>query len=189
MWWMSNRLRRKEVGAINRIGNWLSGEKNSQGRVVMALSLVVGLFTGLAAFILKWLVGQIENLLTEGFDAASTNWLYLVYPAVGILLTALFIRSVVRDDISHGVTKILYALSRKTSRLKPLHHHRVWRFCRCRGTDCPHRIRHRQQPRQTLSSASTDPHAPRGMRCCRCCGRHLQGPYRRADVCDRGADA
>ena len=123
MWWMSNRLRRKEVGAINRIGNWLSGEKNSQGRVVMALSLVVGLFTGLAAFILKWLVGQIEELLTEGFDAASTNWLYLVYPAVGILLTALFIRYVVRDDISHGVTKILYALSRKKSRIKP---HNRW---------------------------------------------------------------
>lgn len=120
---MSNRLRRKEVGAINRIGNWLSGEKNSQGRVVMALSLVVGLFTGLAAFILKWLVGQIEHLLTEGFDVASTNWLYLVYPAVGILLTALFIRYVVRDDISHGVTKILYALSRKKSRIKP---HNRW---------------------------------------------------------------
>ena len=116
MWWMSNSLRRKEVGAINKMGSWLSGGKTSQGRVVIALSLVVGLFTGLAAFILKWLVGRIEDVLTEGFDVESTNWLYLVYPAVGILLTSLFIRYVVRDDISHGVTKILYALSRKKSR-------------------------------------------------------------------------
>ena len=43
----------------------------------------------------------------------GTNWLYLVYPVAGIFITSLFIRKVVRDDISHGVTKILYAISRK----------------------------------------------------------------------------
>ncbi len=123
MWWMSTGMRRKEVGALNKVGNWLSGGKESQGRVVIALSLVVGLFTGLSAFILKWFVEQIERLLTEGFDVSRMNWLYLVYPAVGILLTSLFIRYVVRDDISHGVTKILYALSRKKSRIKP---HNRW---------------------------------------------------------------
>jgi len=81
------------------------------------------LLTGLAAFILKFLVSKIEDLLTMGFDISRMNWLYLVYPAVGIFVTALFIKYVVRDDISHGVTKILYAISRKRARIKS---HNQW---------------------------------------------------------------
>ena len=108
---------------LQKVGNLFTGRDGSQGRLVIALSLVVGLFTGLAAFVLKFLVEEIEDLLTEGFDATQMNWLYLVYPAVGILLTSLFIRHVVRDDISHGVTKILYAISRKRARIRP---HNRW---------------------------------------------------------------
>ena len=117
------RMRRAELGVIDRLGAFISGKGESQSRVTIVLSLLVGIFTGLAAFILKWLVSQIETLLTEGFDVTRMNWLYLVYPAVGILITSLFIRYVVRDDIGHGVTKILYALSRKKSRIKP---HNRW---------------------------------------------------------------
>ena len=85
---------------------------------ILVLSLLVGLFTALAAYVLKFLVEYIKEFLTENFDSTGANWLYLVYPVVGILLTSLFIRKVVRDDISHGVTKILYAISRKQSRIK-----------------------------------------------------------------------
>ena len=120
---MTTNMRRKEIGMLQKIGNLFTGRDGSQGRLVIALSLVVGLFTGLAAFVLKFLVEEIEDLLTEGFDATQMNWLYLVYPAVGILLTSLFIRHVVRDDISHGVTKILYAISRKRARIRP---HNRW---------------------------------------------------------------
>lgn len=120
---MTTNMRRKEIGMLQKIGNLFTGRNGSQGRLVIALSLVVGLFTGLAAFVLKFLVEEIEDLLTEGFDATQMNWLYLVYPAVGILLTSLFIRHVVRDDISHGVTKILYAISRKRARIRP---HNRW---------------------------------------------------------------
>lgn len=120
---MTTNMRRKEIGMLQKIGNLFIGRDGSQGRLVIALSLVVGLFTGLAAFVLKFLVEEIEDLLTEGFDATQMNWLYLVYPAVGILLTSLFIRHVVRDDISHGVTKILYAISRKRARIRP---HNRW---------------------------------------------------------------
>ena len=87
------------------------------------LSFLVGIFTALAAYVLKFLVGYIEKFLTESFDATGANWLYLVYPVVGIFLTGLFIRYVVRDDISHGVTKILYAISRRQSRIK---RHNMW---------------------------------------------------------------
>ena len=77
----------------------------------------------MAASLLKFLIEYIKHFLTENFDSTGVNWLYLVYPVVGILLTGLFIRNVVRDDISHGVTKILYAISRRQSRIK---RHNTW---------------------------------------------------------------
>ena len=62
--------------------------------------------------------------LTENFSILQeVNWLYLVYPVFGIFLTGLFIRYIVKDDISHGVTKILYAISRRQSRIK---RHNTW---------------------------------------------------------------
>lgn len=82
------------------------------------LSLIVGLCTGLTAFVLKSLIEEIKHLLTSGFGVEDANLLYLVFPAVGILITMLFVRYIVRGDISHGVTKILYAMSRGRSRIK-----------------------------------------------------------------------
>lgn len=90
---------------------------------ILILSFLVGIFTAFAAYVLKFLVEYIKEFLTENFDSTGVNWLYLVYPVVGIFLTSLFIRKVVRDDISHGVTKILYAISRKQSRIK---RHNIW---------------------------------------------------------------
>ena len=90
---------------------------------ILILSFVVGILTALAASLLKFLIEYIKHFLTENFDSTGVNWLYLVYPVVGIFLTGLFIRKVVRDDISHGVTKILYAISRRQSRIK---RHNTW---------------------------------------------------------------
>ena len=90
---------------------------------VLILSFMVGILTALAASLLKFLIEYIKHFLTENFDTTGVNWLYLVYPVVGIFLTGLFIRKVVRDDISHGVTKILYAISRRQSRIK---RHKTW---------------------------------------------------------------
>ena len=69
------------------------------------------------------LFSQIQAILTEGFEVNSFNWLYLVFPVIGIYLTSLFVRYVVRDNISHGITRILYAISSKRSHLKP---HNCW---------------------------------------------------------------
>lgn len=85
---------------------------------VVLLSLVVGILCGIAAQLLKYLIHLIANLLTSHFSTTTANWLYLVYPLVGILLTVLFVKYVVKDNISHGVTKVLYAISRRKSRLK-----------------------------------------------------------------------
>lgn len=95
----------------------------TEKQFVLILSFLVGIFTALAAYVLKFLVEYIKEFLTENFDSTGANWLYLVYPVVGIFLTGLFIRKVVRDDIGHGVTKILYAISRRQSRIKK---HNMW---------------------------------------------------------------
>jgi len=84
----------------------------------MVLSLVVGLVSGLAAVLLKNIVHYTNDLITHGFDFTQGNYLYLAFPLVGIGLTILFAKYIVRDDISHGVSKILYALSRKKGRLE-----------------------------------------------------------------------
>lgn len=90
---------------------------------MLLISFLVGIFTACAGLLLKWLIGQIEDLLTHEFVETGANWLYLVYPVIGIWLTMLFIKYIVRDDISHGVTKILFAIARKQSRIKP---HNTW---------------------------------------------------------------
>lgn len=87
------------------------------------LSFLVGFFAAIAAFILHWLIEEIELLLTAKFDTNTFNWMYLVYPVIGIYLTSLFVRYIVKDEISHGITRILYAISSKKSRLKG---HNCW---------------------------------------------------------------
>ena len=105
-----------------RLNQWR--KKNiSEKMFVLILAFFVGLFSAVAAFILHWIINQIVSLLTSQFNADSYNWLYLVYPVVGIYLTSLFIRFVVKDNISHGITRILYAISSNKSRLKT---HNTW---------------------------------------------------------------
>ena len=90
---------------------------------ILVLSFLVGIFTALAALLLKELIHLIQAFLTNNFDTTEANYLYLVYPVVGIFLAGLFVRVVVKDDISHGVTKILYAISRRQGRIK---RHNTW---------------------------------------------------------------
>lgn len=85
---------------------------------VVMLALFVGIIGGFAAQLLKYLIHLISHALTARFSTTDANYLYLVYPVVGILLTVLFVKYIVKDNISHGVTKVLYAISRNKSRLK-----------------------------------------------------------------------
>ncbi len=86
-------------------------------QLVLIVSFLIGIFTALAAYILKTLIHAIQHLLTARMTD-EVNYLYLVYPIVGILIAGLFVKYVVRDDISHGVTKILYAISQRKSFIK-----------------------------------------------------------------------
>lgn len=111
-----------ETSQFKRLLQWR--ERNISDRMfTLMLAFTVGLLCAVSAFVLHWLIDAIAGLLTGSFERREANWLYLVWPAVGILLTMLFVRYVVRDDISHGITRILYAISSKRSRLK---RHNQW---------------------------------------------------------------
>lgn len=85
---------------------------------VMILALVVGIFCGFAALVLKSLIHFIAHVLTGHFSAVGGNYLYFVFPVIGIVIVSLYVRYVVRDNISHGVTRVLQAISQNKSRLK-----------------------------------------------------------------------
>lgn len=85
---------------------------------VIILALAVGILGGIAALVLKWLIHAISGFLTAHMSISQGNYLYLLLPLVGILITSLYVKYVVRDNISHGVTRVLYALSQNKSRLK-----------------------------------------------------------------------
>ena len=86
---------------------------------ILILALVVGVAGGFAALLLKDLIHNLSGFLTAHIEISNYNYNYLIYPVIGILLAGIFVRYVVRDNISHGVTRVLYALSQNKSRLKP----------------------------------------------------------------------
>ena len=97
--------------------------KLSERDVMMILSLVVGISCGLAAVLLKTAIEFIHHGLTSWFDSEAYNTLYLIYPGIGMLLAMLFVRFVVKDNIGHGVTKVLVAVSKNESKIKA---HNMW---------------------------------------------------------------
>ena len=92
-------------------------------QTTQVLAFFVGILAAVAAFLLHWIIHLIQQLLTKGFATDAANVLFLLFPVVGIWLTSLFIKYVVRDNISHGITRVLYAISTNRSRLR---RHNCW---------------------------------------------------------------
>lgn len=109
----------------NKIDSFIEWRVNhiSDKQFTLVLAFFVGVFSAFAAFVLHSSIHAVQHLLTSHFDVSSYNWLYLLFPIVGIWLTSLFVKYVVRDNISHGITRILYAISTKQSRLRA---HNCW---------------------------------------------------------------
>ncbi len=98
-------------------------KRQPEQRMLMILALVVGIGSGLAAVILKQLAHLIDAGLTNWIDSSYDNIFLLLFPGVGMLLSLLFVRYFIKDDIGHGVTKALFAISKNNSRIKP---HNTW---------------------------------------------------------------
>ena len=96
----------------------------SERNQLLVLSVVVGVVVGLAAVILKTLIRLIQHGLGNVFGDIWNGAVYLIIlPGVGMLLAMLFCRYILKDNIGHGVTKALQAVSRHESRIKP---HNTW---------------------------------------------------------------
>ena len=94
-----------------------------QRSFIYFLSFLVGLLSAIAAAILKNAVFNFHEILTGIVKNDKAGLLYLVYPLVGMFLTVLFVKYVVKDNISHGISRILYAISQKKSTLRG---HNTW---------------------------------------------------------------
>ena len=116
------KLEDDEKSLLDRVIDWRV-KHISDNQFVLLLSFFVGIFAAVAAFVLHWLIHQIQTLLVSGFSTTSENWMFLVFPIIGIWLTSLFIKYIVKDNISHGITRVLYAISTNRSRLKA---HNCW---------------------------------------------------------------
>ena len=93
-------------------------------QVMIILALFVGVSCGFAAVTLKLAIKYLHHFLTSWFGGGvGYSFLYLIYPGIGMLLAMLFVRYVVKDNIGHGVTKVLLAVSKNESKIKP---HNMW---------------------------------------------------------------
>lgn len=95
--------------------------KISERNFLYLLSFVIGLLSGTAALILKNSIHFIAHFLTSNFSESSESYWYLAYPMIGIFITVLIVRYLIKDNLGHGVAKILYALSRKRGKLETHH--------------------------------------------------------------------
>ena len=109
------------MSPLQRLALWLNVQtRRISGRqLTYILAVIVGLASGGVTCIFEWLLELIKNSLTSWFPKEQVGWLYLLYPMVGIILASLFVRFVVKDDISEGVTKVLKAMSTNSSKIKP----------------------------------------------------------------------
>lgn len=98
-------------------------KKLNERDIMIVLSLFVGTACGLAAVLLKSVIDFLHHSLTSWFDGSAFNLLYLLYPGIGMLLAMLFVRYVIKDNIGHGVTKVLVAVSKNDSKIRP---HNMW---------------------------------------------------------------
>ena len=85
---------------------------------MMVLSVIIGFLSGLAAVIIKNAVHFIKNLLTAGFNVEFDNIMYIVYPIIGIFITVVFIKFILRQYVGDGVPSVLYAISKTKGLLK-----------------------------------------------------------------------
>jgi len=108
----------KKLPLVTRLLIWRK-RKISDGRFMIFLSMVVGFAAGLGAVIIKNSVHFIQTLLTEGFSDQYYQILFFIYPAIGILITILFINFILKRKVGHGIPNVLYAISKNNGIIRP----------------------------------------------------------------------
>ncbi len=112
----------KDSKLYDRLIQWRE-DHIKQKHFILILSFIVGFFCSVAAYVLKTLIHLLQHFIENNIISTGNTFWYLVCPTIGITLAALFVKYVVKDDISHGITKILYAISQRKSIIKA---HNMW---------------------------------------------------------------
>ena len=92
----------------------------SDKNFLLIVSGLIGIIAGVAAVILKTTVHYIQQFLESGFDIANVNYLYLFYPLIGIMITATFAKYFLKEQLGHGITSVLYRISKRSSIIEPV---------------------------------------------------------------------
>lgn len=103
---------------FERITVW-RGKHIKEKQFILLLSFVIGILSGLAAVALKNTIHYTHHFLESRMELGVENYLYLALPGIGIIITVIWVNRFVKDKIGHGITRILYAISRKSGILKP----------------------------------------------------------------------
>ncbi len=94
-----------------------------ESKMLLIMAFVVGAGSGFAAVILKQCIHFFQWVLTGWFNTPSDSFLYFIYPGIGMFMALLFVKYFVKDNIGHGVTKVLLSVSRNESKIKS---HNMW---------------------------------------------------------------
>ncbi|MBE0666808.1 MAG: chloride channel protein, partial [Bacteroidales bacterium] len=103
---------------FSRLKGYLKSFFDDQQKLLYLLSFVVGIASALAAVAMKNAIHYTHVLFTQGVMEGVGGILSLAYPMAGILLTVIVVKYLVRDNISHGISRVLYAISRRKSYIK-----------------------------------------------------------------------
>lgn len=90
----------------------------SDNNFMILLSVVIGFFAGLGAVLVKYLVHLIKDVLLGKLDVSENSYYYIIYPLIGILLTVIFVRFILRQYVGDGVPSVLRAISKNRGVLK-----------------------------------------------------------------------
>ena len=85
---------------------------------ILILSVLVGITSGMTALILKTAVYRGREFLLEGIDWSYQNYLFFLYPMIGVGLTLIFRKYIIKDFIKHNITSLLHAISKRNSIVK-----------------------------------------------------------------------
>lgn len=93
----------------------------SESKRVYWLSFLIGIVCGIAALTLKHMIHLIGESLVADLKKSSENYLFLAFPLIGITITVLIVKFLIKDDLAHGVSKVLGAISLNKGNLKRHH--------------------------------------------------------------------
>ncbi len=85
-----------------------------KGRSFILISIIIGMLAALGGVILKQGVALIQNLIHYIIAYYSSPYLFVIFPAVGVFLTTIYVQVFQKGNLGRGVTNILYCISRKS---------------------------------------------------------------------------